>query len=153
MLLGVLCEQHHMAWAGNRKAFTREDDRQYIKTQLDKMGFKDVYITEYGDASFTTSNRKVMVYVIHMDEFKWCHNVTSGPPHEHVSVTDQFLDEQGWSLEQIRALDWTLHLQITLGAYWNGESPFQTIEEVIDHLKENSPRLFSTSLTKRAVPL
>ena len=53
--------------------------------------------------------------------------------------------------EQIIGLDWTLNLNVELVNYWNGETPFQSIEELVAHLKENSPRLFTLSPTKRAV--
>ena len=66
-------------------------------------------------------------------------------------LTEEFIETHGWTMKQILVLDWIPFTKKDVRKYWRGESPFQTIEEVIDHLKVNSPRLFSTSLTKRAV--
>ena len=135
-----------------------EEDRQYLIRQIDEAGFVDYAITTRGVLWISAGNGEICVY---MDESEpqWCYCKEIWPVHPSkelhglMKVTDEFINEQGWTPEQIRVLDWTFTLNQTLDAYWNGNTPFKTIEELVAHLKENSPRLFSTSMTKRAVPL
>ena len=119
----------------------------YIKEQIISAGFDKCTAFYPGFITLNTRDGSVLLH-LHDDQYEWWCEKTDG---EEERVTEEFIEEQGWTLDQILALDWIYTVHADIHKYTTGKSPFQTIEEFVAFQKENSPRIFPASLTKRAV--
>ena len=126
----------------------REKDRQYIKEQVMSTGFSKVHVYGFGSVSLDISIGDVHICGFRDRNAWWCQLHRN--EDEYDRVTDAFIAEQGWTMDQVSVLDWAFNMAPALEKYWTGDSPFDSIEELVAHEKENSPRRFSLTMTKRA---
>ena len=131
-------------------------DRIYIQEQVYDAGFDNCDVCSDGSVTIYIAIGEVRMCSFRGQIAWWCEIHRTKDEYMRVNdiytcITEEFIEEQGWTIDQVSVLDWAYNMAPALDKYWKGDSPFDSIEEFIDHRKENSPRRFSLSITKRAV--
>ena len=84
--------------------------------------------------------------ISHVEELGGQHWIyKTGPINHHpTAITPESIEEHGFTQEQVHFLEWSRVWEEEIWHYWAGDTPFTTIEEFIDDLKQNIEHVYSS---------
>ena len=140
----------------------RQDDMNRLRSEAAEAGFTKHDITSVYDSEGSyfvlgignligdiPRLREVTLHLDTYDNIYWS-------VHRYAGIEDtrpfqpEDIETFEISPEAVYFLEWALEWQKEIISYWHGETPFNTIDEFIQYLKENHKAVFSSPMVKSA---